>query len=171
MAAKDSALIMPRRVSLPRHYRQLDDDADRSHCVRLHCLSSAEKWCCRCRRLIYALGLPLNTGSPSIDGYVGFGSSVNWSFSPTLTPTSTQYYFIGVAEHEISEVMGRFSDVGTGAYSLMDLFRYDNSGNRDLTAGHGLSTANFSIDGGNTSLGTWNNVANNGDSGRLGRRH
>ena len=112
-----------------------------------------------------ALGLPLIAGTSSIDGYVGFGRGVNWSFSPTLTPTSTQYYFIGVAEHEISEVMGRFSDVGTGAYSLMDLFRYDSSGNRDLTAGHGFSTANFSIDGGNTSLGTWNNVTNNGDLG------
>jgi len=114
-----------------------------------------------------ALGLPLNAGAPSVDGYVGFGSGVNWSFDPFLTPTSTQFYFIGVAEHEITEVMGRFSDIGTGAYSLMDLFRYNGSGNRDLTAGHGFTntTANFSIDGGHTSLGTWNNVTRNGDLG------
>jgi len=71
-----------------------------------------------------ALGLPLPLGTPSIDGYVGFAADPTlWSFSPTATPTGMEYYFIGVAEHEISEVMGRFSDIGTGDYSVLDLYR------------------------------------------------
>jgi hypothetical protein len=115
-----------------------------------------------------ALGLPLPLGTPSIDGYVGFAADPTlWSFSPTATPTGMEYYFIGVAEHEISEVMGRFSDIGTGDYSVLDLFRYSAPGTPDLANSNndGGTTAYFSIDGGTTNLGTWNNVAQNGDLG------
>ncbi len=100
-----------------------------------------------------AQALGLISGTPAVDGYVGFDSDQSiWSFSTTATPAQTEYYFIGVAEHEISEVMGRFSDVGSGSYSVMDLFRYSAPGDRDLTAGsrHNNSTAYFSIDGGVT---------------------
>ena len=47
----------------------------------------------------------------------------------------------------------------------MDLFRYSSPGVRDLTAGGSGSTAYFSVDGGVTNLGTWNNNPNNGDLG------
>jgi hypothetical protein len=119
-----------------------------------------------------ALGLMSTT--PSVDGYVGFAASSNeWSFAANVTPGAGEYYFIGVAEHEISEVMGRFSDIGSGShdtYSVMDLFRYSADGVRDLTAGssrHGGSntTAYFSIDDGATNLGTWNNIPRLGDTG------
>ena len=118
-----------------------------------------------------ALGLISTT--PSIDGYVGFASSsTEWSFAPNVTPAAGEFYFIGVAEHEISEVMGRFSDIGSGSdtYSVMDLFRYSAEDQRDLTAGssrHGGSntTAYFSIDEGATNLGTWNNLPREGDTG------
>ena len=115
-----------------------------------------------------ALGLPLAAGAPIVDGYVGFDASSSiWSFSPTATPAQSQYYFIGVAEHEISEVLGRYSNIGTGAYSLMDLFRYSASGQRDLTANsrHDTSSPYFSIDSGKTNLGYWNNTARSGDLG------
>ena len=115
-----------------------------------------------------ALGLPLGVNPPVTDGYVGFDASSSiWSFSPTATPAQNQYYFIGVAEHEISEVLGRFSDIGTGAYSLMDLFRYSSPGQRDLTANsrHSSSSPYFSTDGGTTNLGNWNNSSRNGDLG------
>jgi hypothetical protein len=115
-----------------------------------------------------ALGLMSTT--PTVDGSVGFDADPSiWSFSPTATPAQDEYYFIGVAEHEISEVMGRTSDIGTSAdtYSVMDLFRYSASGVRDLTAGGtgSNSTAYFSINGGETNLGTWNNVPRLGDTG------
>jgi Hint domain len=108
--------------------------------------------------------------STAIDGYIGFAANQNiWSFSPTATPTQIEYYFIGVAEHEISEVMGRFSDIGSlpGNYSVMDLFLYSAPGTRDLaTSGNGGgTTAYFLIDGGTHNLGTWNNVTGNGDLG------
>ncbi len=115
-----------------------------------------------------AQALGLMSGTPSVDGYVGFDADPSiWSFSPTATPAGDEYYFVGVAEHEISEVIGRFSDVGTGSYSVMDLFRYSAPGTRDLTAGSERhnSTAYFSINGGETNLGTWNNVPRNGDLG------
>ena len=117
-----------------------------------------------------ALGL-IPGNDVTIDGSIGFASNVNWSFSPTDLPAQNAYYFIGVAEHEISEVMGRFSDIGDpslrGQYSVMDLFRYSGDGTRDLRpSSHSQNTtAYFSIDGGQTNLGTWNNVAGNGDLG------
>jgi Hint domain len=117
-----------------------------------------------------AQALGLMSGTPTVDGYVGFDSNSSiWSFSPTTTPAAGEYYFIGVAEHEISEVMGRMSDIGSSpnTYSVMDLFRYSAPGVRDLTAGssHSNSTAYFSINGGETNLGTWNNIPRLGDTG------
>jgi hypothetical protein len=48
------------------------------------------------------------------DGYVGFSDTTDWNYSadPNQTPVSGQYDFIGTVEHEISEVMGRTSDMG-----------------------------------------------------------
>ena len=48
-------------------------------------------------------------------------------------------------------------------YSVPDLFRYSAVGVRDLTTGRNGSTAYFSINGGTTNLGSWNNNPNNGD--------
>src|SRR6476620_3172535 len=53
-----------------------------------------------------ALGL---AGGTTLDGYVGFSNSVSWSFTPNVTPPPGAYDFIGVFEHEITEVMGRVS--------------------------------------------------------------
>jgi Hint domain len=63
--------------------------------------------------------------------------------------------------------MGRISGIGDGTDSPMDLFRYSAPGERDLSAGStsSNSTAYFSIDGGDTNLGTWNNVLAKGDLG------
>ena len=105
-----------------------------------------------------ALGLYPNDGS--FDGYVWFDSTSPFSYSPTATPASNQYYFVGVVEHEISEIMGRVSFL---SYSPVDLYRYSSPGVRDLTAGGPGSTAYFSIDNGTTNLGTWNNQSSNGD--------
>jgi hypothetical protein len=105
-----------------------------------------------------ALGLiPNDTG---VDGSVGFSSRVTWDFT-TAPPAKGAYDFISVAEHEISETMGRIalvggsiSDNGTiyqGGYSPFDLFRYSAPGLRSLVGGQ---PAYFSPDGGVSSGGT-----------------
>jgi hypothetical protein len=106
-----------------------------------------------------ALGLVQNN-SVSMDGWVGIGPSSD---------------LIIVAEHEITEVMGRVASIGgtafgytsTGqrvsypnAFSTLDLFRYYGPNVSDTTfpAAGSLQRAYFSIDKGLTNLGNWNNV-------------
>src|SRR6516225_10923986 len=105
-----------------------------------------------------ALGLYPNDGS--LDGHVWLSSTAPFSYSPTATPASNQFYFVGIVEHEISELMGRVSFL---SYSPIDLYRYSSPGARDLSTGGKGSTAYFSIDNGTTNLGTWNNQSSNGD--------
>src|SRR6516162_1042765 len=105
-----------------------------------------------------ALGLYPDDGS--LDGSVWFNSTAPFSYSPTATPASNQFYFVGIVEHEISELMGRVSFL---SYSPIDLYRYSSPGARDLSTGGKGSTAYFSIDNGTTNLGTWNNQSSNGD--------
>jgi T5SS/PEP-CTERM-associated repeat protein/autotransporter passenger strand-loop-strand repeat protein len=122
---------------------------------------------------LQALGLgggatPVNNSFP-IDGSSGFAVS-GWSFNNTGS-----YDIIGAIEHEITEIMGRVSSLGTGNppgyYEPMDLFRYLGPGAPDLTPGGGPvgvgvdPTAYFSLDNGVTNLGTWNNYAAQGDLG------
>jgi len=68
-----------------------------------------------------ALGL-IAGNSTAIDGWVGFSKTVSWDFSTTNRSVPGQYDLLGVIEHEVTEVMGRFSD--NGGFSPMDLFRY-----------------------------------------------
>lgn len=108
-----------------------------------------------------ALGQVSGSGS-SIDGYIGLSSSYPFSF--TGTPNSSQYDAIGAFEHELSEVMGRMGSVGSlfgsNVYTPLDMFRYSAPGVRALVAGQGY----FSIDNGQTNLGTYNNPLNGGDA-------
>jgi len=111
-----------------------------------------------------ALGL-LAGNSVAIDGYVGFLSSASYFFDPNLGAKAGQYDFFALANHEVTEVMGRYGfgqNGGGGRDSPIDLFRYlAASGQRDLTPSRG--TANyFSIDGGATALNSFN-IAASGD--------
>ena len=110
-----------------------------------------------------ALGLSSGT---NLDGYVGFSNSVAWDYT-TAAPSAGQYYLIGVIEHEITEVMGRVSLVNyqPSFYAPIDLYRYSSPGVHSTATGGSGSTAYFSIDNGNTHLGTWNNNWSNGDLG------
>ena len=99
--------------------------------------------------------------------YVGFSSSLPFSYVLNSTPPAREYYFIGVVEHEFTEDMGRVSLINgqPNSYSPMDLYRYSAPGVRDHSTGGSGSTAYFSINNGATDLGTWNNNPRNGDLG------
>jgi hypothetical protein len=92
--------------------------------------------------------------STEADGKIGFGSGYNYSFNPNDQTASGLLEFIGIAEHEITHVLGRIN--GDGPLELVD---YSSAGvyATPNTGGY------FSVDGGRTSLGQFNGIPN-GDS-------
>jgi hypothetical protein len=107
-----------------------------------------------------ALGLGSSwTYAGDLVGFATNPNGGNWYFG-TGTPGANQTDFVAVAEHEISEGMGRLASVGAGGNeNILDLFRYTSPGVRDTTfvASGTSDTAYFSVDGGVTSGGTVNN--------------
>src|SRR5206468_3100734 len=77
-----------------------------------------------------------------------------------------KYDFIGIALHEITEIMGRAGGLGVSvggnpAYYIYDLFRYRGVGTRGIfSTGAGNY---FSLDAGTTNLKNYNNA--DGDPG------
>jgi hypothetical protein len=110
-----------------------------------------------------ALGL-LAANSTVSDGVFGFGASDPWTYDPANRGAPGTEDFIGTAEHEFSELMGRNSDLGfyfANGFQPFDLFRFSAPGVRsfDLYA----TNAYFSIDGGVTDLKMFNPQGNGGD--------
>jgi hypothetical protein len=107
-----------------------------------------------------ALGL-LAGNATGIDGYVGFNKLANYTFNPNNRAVAGEYDFIGLALHEITEVMGRYgmTQNGCGASlcdSPIDLFRYTGNGVFNLNPTNG---SYFSIDSGATNLNTFNGTS------------
>jgi hypothetical protein len=111
-----------------------------------------------------ALGLASGTGT---DGFVGFSSSLPFTYNDSNGVTAGTYDFNGIALHELTEVMGRYlfagETIGTAAnsYNLLDLFHYSSAGVLDTPAS---TSGYFSTDGGTTNQGQFNTVPG-GDPG------
>ena len=102
------------------------------------------------------------TSTTAVDGYVGFASTGIIDFSNSATVAPGTYDFIGIAEHEISEVLGRISSIAnTGLPSQLDNLRYAAPG---TIAAATASKAYFSLDHGTTDLGDFNTIGG-GDLG------
>ena len=81
-----------------------------------------------------ALGL-LAGNATATDGFVGFNSSAPYTFDPNNRAVPGEWDFIGIAAHELTEVMGRYGwgQNGSGSrQSPIDLFRFSAPGVRNL---------------------------------------
>jgi hypothetical protein len=110
------------------------------------------------------LGL-FGANDPTEDGEIGFATNVNYTFDPNNRTVTGKFDFIGVAQHELSEVLGRanagFNDP-SGGFVPYDLFRFTNSGVRSLNLSM-TTNAYFSIDNGVTSLKSYYTNESAGD--------
>ena len=107
-----------------------------------------------------AWGLISATGT-EVDGFVGFSTTLPFTFDPNNRAVSGEYDFIGVAEHELAHALGRFSEDGNGGYTVLDLLKYGSPG---VIAQTPQTASYFSVNGGNTQLIKFDN-SNSGDPG------
>ena len=95
-------------------------------------------------------GLGVSANDATRDGSVGFATNVSYTFDPTNRAVAGKFDFIGVALHEITEVMGRVYFDLSSVFIPYDLFRFTNSGARSFNVN--ATNAYFSVDNGVTAL-------------------
>jgi hypothetical protein len=105
-------------------------------------------------------GLGISANDPGEDGEIGFATGTAYTFDPNNRAVPGKYDFIGIAEHELTEVMGRntWGLAGSGFYVPYDLFRFTSSSVRSFDPN--ATGVYFSVDNGVTTLKFYN--PNNG---------
>jgi hypothetical protein len=109
--------------------------------------------------------LGLIPDSLASDGTITFGAGFAFTFDPNNRAVVGEFDFIGIVEHEISEVMGRIGltgiDFGDGGpdFTPIDLARFNAGARSASNRGAGNY---FSIDNGVTNLHFYNNHNANG---------
>jgi autotransporter-associated beta strand protein len=94
------------------------------------------------------------------DGTFTFGAGFTYTFDPTSRAVGGSFDFMGVAAHEVSEIMGRIALLGQNLsgspnYIPYDLFRFTSSGTRSLNQTN--TNVYFSVNNGATNLKGFNN--------------
>jgi hypothetical protein len=119
-----------------------------------------------------AKALGLDTSYTGLDGYVIFSNAVTYTYDPNNRGVAGEYDFLGVAEHEISEVMGRdallgydFGDGNGPSYEENDLFRFTAPGVRSFAQNVPNTPGVYlSVDNGNTDVvNFWSQSLDNDD--------
>ena len=102
-----------------------------------------------------AIGLPIGNTDPTGDGTFTFDNTVSYTYDANNRQVAGDYDFIGVTEHEFSELMGRTSQNSGFGYDILDIYRYTAPGVEQPASAPGVY---FSYDGGVTDLTTYNNT-------------
>jgi len=109
-----------------------------------------------------AKALGLMPDGLSMDGTITFGAGFSYTFDPANRTAGGKIDFIGVVEHEMSEIMGRIGLSGAtvsqsmNAYALLDNFAYTGPGAKGLGF---VANDFFSINNGNSLLKQFNSTA------------